>query len=113
MKRNTCDKKTASAPISEELSGDVLHNVSQWNWAPVDYTAELVNIWPCICFHISNPFSVISALLGHPQGTTHTQTFISVSASLGTQPKTNVLSAHEFFRSIRTLMSMFSVVGGN
>ena len=44
-----------------------LYPISQWNWTPVPYTDELVNIWSCICFHSSDPFSFIRDSLEHLQ----------------------------------------------
>lgn len=107
MKRSICDKRTDSAPISEELSGDALHNVSQLttllNWSIFGPVFAFI-------FHIPSLLSVFCWDIPKER---HTQAFITVSVSLGTQPKTNVSNAHEFLISIRTPMFTFSLVEGD
>lgn len=61
VKRSICDKRTDSAPISEELSGDALHNVSQLttllNWSifgPV-FASYFISLLCYQCFVGTSP----------------------------------------------------------
>lgn len=67
---------------------------------------------PVFAFRFHIP-SLLSVLCWDIPKEPHTQAFIPVSVSLGTQPKTNVSNAHEFLISIRTPMSTFSLVEGD
>lgn len=75
-------------------SGIGLQLTTQLNWSIFG---------PVFAFILQIP-SLLSVLCRSIPKEPHTQAFISVSASLGTQPKTNELNAHEFFRSRRTLI---------